>query len=535
LPKRRTRNLNRFFWLLLLFLAGAAQASAQDTTLTATVTQIAGDNAYINVGRDAGIQATDTLRVGAGGRLLGRMIVLSTASKQSVLRFVNQSFPITRGMKVEITFTRRSAAIETTPAEVIAEAPAPEKVPVTTSARAPDKKRRQAVRVDGRATLGLSLLSSETRPIGSDFAPVGRQFATPSLNLNVTVRNLPSQTRLHASMRAEHRGSSVASILPERSMRTYQLSLQKDLSFGEMQFGRFYNNLTPHGGYWDGGSFLIGSRNAGMGVAAGFMPEQANEGFTTDFPRISGFAQYRTPAGKPWRYRAAVSYHEVHPTAIYLDHRFSEFSQEFDWGAFSIDQDIAIDQNPLTKDLVVSQFQIDPRVRLTDQIQLRGRYSLRQPYRMYSTVTPFSTRRDQIGAGFTVRGGDASFGGEYATRYTEGAYDSRTIIVYGATPFFQPLNLSLNANGSRWTSDFGEALYAAAGLTKGFGGGNVRLEYAFYRTTTANQTDPIDAHRYSASASVPLGRTLYWNARVTLQQSRFLSSVSGQTSLQIRF
>ncbi len=522
--------------LLIALLAVATRASAQDTTLVATVTQIAGDNAYINVGRDAGIQATDTLRVGAGGRLLGRMIVISTASKQSVLRFASQSFPITRGMRVEITFTRASsAATETTLAEPVAEAPAQGAVPRKTPARAPDRPRRQTIRVDGRATLGLSLLSSETQPIGTDVGPVGRQFATPSLNLNVTVRNLPSQTRLHASLRAEHRSSSVASLLPARSMRTYQLSLQKDLSFGQMQFGRFYNSLTPHGGYWDGGSFLIGSRNAGLGVAAGFMPEQANEGFTTDFPRISGFAHIRTPGGKPWRYRAAISYHEVHPTALYLDHRFSEFSQEFEWGAFSIDQDIAIDQNPLTKNLIVSQFQIDPRVRLTDRIQLRGRYSVRQPYRMYSTVTPFSTRRDQIGAGVSIRSGDASFGGEYATRYTEGAYDSRTIVLYGTSPYFQPVNLSLNANTSWWMSDFGEAIYAAAGLTKSFGAGNVRLEYGFYRTTTANQTDPIDAHRYSVSTSLPIGKSLYWNARVSLQQSAFLSSISGQTSLQIRF
>ncbi|MEZ4699292.1 MAG: hypothetical protein R2834_03095 [Rhodothermales bacterium] len=530
----------RFRKLLLLLLcvqAGVASVFAQDTTLTATITHIAGDNAYINVGRADGVQPADTLQILAAGRMLGRMVVISTSSRQSILGFVSQSFPLTRGMKIDVTFTRSAQPGEGAPAEApppVAEA-TPQPVTRTIKKPTPPRRDSRRVRVDGRIMLSMSMLSSETQSLNTDLAPVSRQFATPSINVNATVRNLPSNARIQANVRSEYRSSSSSSLVPERSVRAYQLNLQKSLSFGEMQFGRFYNNFTPHGGYWDGGSFLLGSRKAGVGVTVGFMPERSNEGFTTDFPRISGFAQYRTPSGKPFTYRVAASYHEVHPTALYLDHKFGEFTQEFDWKKLSVDQDIQIDQDPLTQNMVVTLFQLDSRYKVTDQLQVRSRYYLRQPYRMYSTVSPISTRRDQIGVGFNLRRGEGSIGGEYSNRYTEGAYDSRSILMYANTPFIQPLNISISANASLWSSSFGEALYASAGLMRSFGSGNGRVEYAFYRTTTTNQDSAIDVHRVSFSTSLPLSKAFFWNARVSFQQSRYLSSVSGQTSLQIRF
>jgi hypothetical protein len=517
------------FWIQ----AGAGAAFGQDTTLTATVVQVAGENVYLNIGRADGVLPRDTLGIGAAGRTLGRMVAISTSSRQSILAFASTPFPLTRGMTVDVAFRKRTPP-RTPPAP--AETPEPTRPPTVLAARksSPARPAGQRVRVDGRITLALSMLHSETQSLSAELEPVGRRFATPSLNLNATVRNLPSNTRLHANIRTEYRSQTTPTLLPQKSVRTYQLSLQKTLSFGEMQFGRFYNGFTAHGGYWDGASLLLGSRRAGAGVTVGFMPEQANEGFTTEFPRVSGFLHFRTPAKQHVAYRVSASYHEVHPTALYLDHRFGEFMQQLDWRALSIDQDIQIDQDPLTNHLVITQFQLDARVRVTEGLQLKTRYFIRQPYRMYSTVSPISARRDQIGIGFQIRKNEGSIGGEFSNRYTEGAFDSRTLLLYGNTPFIQPISLSLTGNASYWTSTFGDALYASAGLMQAFRSGHTRIDYAFYRTTAANQENPIDVHRVSLSTSLPIGRALFWNARISLQQSHYLRSASGQTSLQVR-
>ncbi len=509
---------------------------AQDTTLTVTVTQIAGQNVYLNAGANDGITTNDTLRVESNGQMVGRFRVVSAASKQSVVAFADAPFPVTRGSILTVYFVKRDTdtpqIADAPPPEPEAAAPPPERTsrPIT-----PRRRPANRVKVLGRLLLNFSLLDSETIPQAAGVDPIQRTFITPSLNINTTVSNLPSGVRLHLHMRSEYRHSSQTTLLQTNSFRTYQLNVEKRFSFGEMQFGRFYDRSTPFGGYWDGGTFMIGSRKMGFGGAVGFMPDRANEGFSMQFPRFAGFAHYQTPSGNDIRYRAGISYQEVHPTADYLNHRYAGIMQEIGLGPISLDQDLQFDQDPTSQNWVVSQFQANTRFKVNQHITLRGRYTIRQPYRLYSLGNPISIRRDQVGGGVNFRMLGYSVGADYRARYTRGDYESRTYTVYFSSPELQPLGMSFSASGNHWESDFGTALFVNGGVSKSFNASMLRFDYGFYRSTNANQINPIDLHRFSLSTTIPFTKKLYWNARGSLQPSPYLRSISLNTSLQIRF
>lgn len=523
--------------LTILLISIAQLAKAQDTTLTVTVTHIAGSNVYLNAGTNDGLSKGDTLRVHSGPELLGRVFIESAASQQSVVAFIDNTFSITRGTRLTVTFSKGPAistpVLEATPAakeESILSSPSPR----IAKRKASSGKGR--VRVQGRLLMNFSLLNSETTPQTEGLSATTRTFITPSINLNTTVSNLPSDVKLRLNIRSDYRYNSTTSLSRTNSFRAYQLSLEKNLPFGHLQLGRFYNRLIAAGGYWDGMSFLYGSRKKGIGLSIGFLPDRSNEGFTTQFPRFSGFAHYETTrrSEKP-HYRIAVSFHEIQPSSQYQTHKYFGAEQSLNWGPLTLNQDVQLDQEPATGTWIASLFQTHTRVSITKWLDIRGRLTLRQPYRMYSLLSPLSTRREHIQGGLNARFSGASIGANYSARFTQGTYESRTYVAYFNTPVVQPVQLSFFGSGSHWESDFGTALYVNSGLTKSVGAYLFRFDYGFYRSTNNNQVEPIDLHRFTFSATLPFSSKFYFNLRGSLQQSQYLNSLSMNSSLQYRF
>ena len=523
-------------WLILLLtiLQPYAAAMAQDTTVTVTVTHIAGDNVYIDAGASSGISVRDTLNVLEANRAVGKMLVVNTASNQSVLAFAGRTFPVTRGKRMIIAFRKRDLSVGevNTVTAVPQEAPAERIFERPASAKSSSAGR---VRLTGRLLVSLSILDSETLPQIEGAQSISRTFITPAINLNTTISNLPSNARIRVHIRSDYRHSSLSSLSPSYSFRTYQLSIEKTFDVGTVQFGRFYDRSTSMGGYWDGLSFMLGSRKKGLGAAFGFMPDRSNEGFTTLFPRFSGFARIERGSSKTVRYRASAAYHEIRPdvTTNYMQHRYAGFDHDLTWGPIFFNQDIQFDRDPTTNNWVVSQLRTDTRILIAEGLSLRGRYSIRQPYRILTLGNPLSTRRDQLGGGISYNKFGGSIGGDYRTQFTRGTYSSRSITAYFATPMVSGFSISGSTN--HWKSDFGTALYLSGAISKMIDAMQFRIDYGFYRSTNANQNAPIDLHRYSISASVPILNRLYWNARTSFQQSEYLRSLSMNTSLQIRF
>ena len=280
---------------------------------------------------------------------------------------------------------------------------------------------------------------------------------------------------------------------------------------------------------------MAGSKRSGAGASIGFMPDRANSGISTQFPRFAFFAHYETPRKAPLTYRVSAAYNEIQPASIFLNHRFVGVEQRVAYGGFVLAQDLQLDQDPVSRSWLVSNFQINARVKLIKQVQLRGRYAIRQPYRLYNIDQPFLNRRDQYGGGVALQLGVISMGANYTSRLLNQQYAGRTVSGYFNTQPLTRFALSVSGTANHWLSDFGSASFVNGGLARHFGKAYTRLDYGFYRSESPNVADPIDMHRLSMSATIPFNQSLYWSVRGSYSESRFLRSFSMFTSLQVRF
>lgn len=522
--------------LLLLVCVGrmyAQEGPAPVTApITATVTQLAGQHVYLNVGSEQGVVKGDTLRISTERSLL----VISNGRKQSVCAFSGAPFPVTRGMQLVFVVSRSGLPLEEVTSEEPVVAEAVSSIMEEGAPAAPVRQRvKRKIAVEGRLLLNFAYLQSETSTRSTAAGTISRRYATPSLNLNATVKNLPSDMRLNVHVRTDYRYQSRNPIAPEQLMRTYRLNLEKTFAFGQIQAGRFYNRYTQRGGYWDGLSFMAGTRRKGIGASVGFMPDRSNAGFTTQFPRFALFAHYETPRKKAFTYRVAAAYNEIQPSSVFLSHRYLGLEQRLQYDVFSLSQDLQVDQDPVSQAWVVSNLQINGRVKLGQHVSLRGRYALRQPYRLYNIDQPFLNRRDQYTAGVGIQLGQVSFGANYTTRFLNQDQAGETLSGYFNTRPLTRLGLSFSATANRWTSDFGSALFANGGVARQFGKIYTRLDYGFYQSRSPNLDTPIDMHRFSLASTIPFSKSLYWSLRGSVNESRFLRSYSVNTSLQVRF
>ena len=496
-------------------------------------------NVYLDGGSDQGIAKGDTLVLNSDAQR--SFLVIAAARKQSIVQFAGDAFPVTRGQLLMVRVVKGNETTESVPdTDVEEEGIAQEQgsimdqpVAVRTEPRRP--RSRSKVEIDGRLILDFSALQSSTRVRSSTVPAASRLYLTPTVNLSTTVRNLPSGMKMHIHLRSDYRYQSRNPIAPNNSFRAYQLSLEKPLPFGTVRFGRFYNRMTQRGGYWDGVSFLYGTRRRGIGGSVGFMPERSNEGFSTQFPRYALFAHYQTDRSKTVSYRGAIAYNEIQPTSDLMKHQYASLEQRIDVSILSLRQDIQVDYNPLSQQWMVSHLRLGGRLSLGRDVDLTGTYTIRQPYRMTNLLNPFMSRRDQYRAGISLHKPLFSVGSSYTRRFLNQSYEGQTVTGYFNTRPITPLALSFTGSASRWESQFGDALYLNGGIAKRLNKIYVRADYAFYRTSSPNVANRIDMHRITLTTSVPFSQRLYWTMRASAQQSQFTEALSLQTSLQIRF
>src|SRR5690606_23891626 len=154
------------------------------------VTYIAGQNAYLDAGTDAGLAADDTLTALREERRLGRLRVVSATAARAVVGFVGAPFPLTLGDR--LVLVKEAAAPE--PAPPVAEAPPPAAPDRPSLLEPPPSGDRSSValqpEVSGRLQIGVDGLSSSTRAVegGPAFA---RMYARPFAALRAAVDGLP--------------------------------------------------------------------------------------------------------------------------------------------------------------------------------------------------------------------------------------------------------------------------------------------------------------------------------------------------------
>ncbi len=500
----------------------AAGAQAQEQGLRAVIEQIAGSDVYLSVGSDAGLAASDTVQVyrDADGEYLGALRVVAVSATRSVVTFLDRPFPLTRGVVVQLRFTAAPAPV----AAPVAEATAPTSLPVA----------RSGPRVRGRFSLDFNGMQSITRWVSNVEERAERRFVTPSMSLRLVATQLPGGFTFETTGRATYRYSDPAIVQPDLSVRVYQLSIAKEFDNAPIQFrlGRFYNPYELYSGYWDGALLRVGGRGFGVGVVAGFQPDRANEGPSTDLPKYTAFADYSLGRGAV-RYSGDLSVHQVKPKGDLLDHTFAGWSQALRVGAVRLTSDLQVDRDPELSEWKITRARVTGAIPVARGFTLNGRYAHDRPYYLFRTTDLLPFARDQVGGGFDYFGGNASFRVDVTANQFEGGDWS---MAYGGSVGLQRtgiLGLGLNVGGTYWTLNNTTALQAFGDLTRRFGRVDVRGSYQFYRTAW----DPRTAvtHTGALSLVVPLGARVYTMLQARTQQGANLVSNSIQFSLWTSF
>ena len=498
------------------------RAEAQDQGLRAVIEQIAGSDVYLSVGSEAGLAASDTVQAyrDGDGEYLGALRVVAVSATRSVVTFLERPFPLTRGTVLQLRFTAAPTAAAAPAATAVAPTPRP--------------AARNGPRVRGRLSLDFNGMQSTTTWMSNVEERVERRFATPSVSLRLTATQLPGGFTFETTGRATYRYSDPAIVQPDLSVRVYQVSIAKEFDNAPIQFrlGRFYNPYELYSGYWDGALLRVGGRGFGVGVVAGFQPDRANEGPSTDLPKYTAFADYALGRGTV-RYTGDLSFHQVKPKGEFLDHTFAGWSQALRVGGFRLTSDLQVDRDPELSEWKLSRARVTGAVPLARGFTLNGRYSHDRPYFLFRTTDLLPFARDQVGGGFDWFGGNASFRADVtANRFDQGGWS----MSYGGSFGFQRtgiLGLGLNAGGTYWTLDTGAALQAFGDLTRRFGRVDVRGSYQFYRTAWDPTT--VVTHTGALSLTVPLGARVYTMLQARTQQGANLVSNSIQFSLWTSF
>lgn len=502
----------RYLALLLLALLPGALAG-QDSTVTATVTQIAGQDVYVNAGSDAGLRAGDTITVrrAATGPVLGRMTVSAATGSRALLGFLDAPFPLTRGDDLFLGLH-----------DVAEPAAAPARPARVADTRPPRTMSNGAI-LHGRLLLDVDGNRSTTRGFGSDPQSTSREYATPSASLRLQVTRLPGNMELSTDVRARYRYTSSDIISPATAVRVYEASLTKRFpAAGVMvRAGRFYDPYEYFSGYWDGVMVHAGDEGFGLAALAGFEPKRGNEGFSADVPKASLVAHASRIRGRSG-IRTDVSVHRVMPRDSSPDHTFAGWSQVVWTGRLSFSHNLQVDRNPASGNWNVTRLLTRLALPLGPSLTVHGGYSIQQPYQLGTTFGAIPFRRDRASGGFDVRLSGASIGADVTTGRQEGLEDTWS---YSGSVYRAPRGLhgiGLGLTGTRWTGGTSEGLLIAPSLDRQFGRLTLRAGYQYSRTDFGVLS--LTTHAADLGSTVPLGPRTGLTLRARWQSGQLSST-----------
>ncbi len=510
--------------LCLLTTLGGIRTHAQDNQLEVLVEQIAGSNIYLRAGTDDGIAANDTLVVldNTGERRIGALIVSGVTASRSVVAFLADPFPITRGTMLRLL-------IGPIP-EIQAEEPEPRVAPAGTDA--PSLK--EGPTVSGRISIQLNTLGSTTNWVSNEDVSFNRRFTTPALLLRLNVRDLPGGFEFNSNVRGAYRHSPDDIVQPAHSMRVYQASVRKlfnDVPV-QVQFGRFYNRYENYSGYWDGMLLRYGTESFGAGFVAGFEPRRINEGVSTDVPKYTAFVDV-SHHGERFGYYADVSFHRQLPRDDMPSQTSVGWSQQLTSGRTRVGTDMQVHRDPENETWALTRLHANGSVAVSRKVSVLGRFAFDKPNYLFQAFETFSYEREQAEVG--IRYWDRA--GSVSARVTANRVNQGDLS-YSLTSSFnivktQFLELGFLGAGTVWMFEDQRVFNLAAGVNRVFGRVQSRGSYRFYRTVGLNTT--LQSHTLDAALVFPLGNRIYSMLTGRLQNGNNQSSNSMFVSLWTSF
>ncbi len=478
MPPRREEELKRV--LNLAFLVWLAPSLQAQDSASALISQIAGQHLYLDLSIELAPGDTLVLHDGASPEHL--LVVVASDSTRAVATFAGQPFALTRG--VSLSFTVRPGA-----AVVDQQRPAgPTPYQQASSGHRP---RAKPVLVSGRLLLTMDGQRTRTEGLGADPEVVEREFATPVAALRLGLAQLPGGMELDANLSASHRYVSGDLIQPQTLVRVYQLSLTKSFASLPLMFrlGRFYNPYERFSGYWDGGLVYLGGSGIGGGLAAGFEPQRANDGFSSSFPKAALFLKASGRAGATG-FRSDLSLHRVFARDTTPAHTFAGWSVTGYSGRAYLNTSLQVDRNPESNRLAVTRLLASLELPAGRTLTLRAGLSRRQPYLLGPAIQVMPFRRDRLSGGLVYRNRALSLGAELAWSQQDGL---NSLMSYSGNLRVYRLiaGLGLSLSGSHWTaSGPGERGYLLSLRgDRDLGQFDARAGYQYYRSEFAGVTD----------------------------------------------
>jgi len=509
-------------------LAAVHELDAQEATRTRVVVgQIAGATVYVDAGTEAGVITGDTLTVArdAAGPMIGRMIVLSAASRTAVLTFADDPFAITRGETLLLASPSIAAAREQARTAQASSAAAPKRPAYARSA----PPRVVGPQVRGRISFDVDVAQSSTRYGSGPGQTADQTNTTPAVRIQTTVTELPGGLTMDFSARGSYRQSTSTSFASPTSIRLYSASIQKDFDRAPVLFraGRFYNRYESYSGYWDGAMLRAGGRRAGIGVIGGFQPNRADQGFSTDLPKLTAFADFRVRKGNA-SYSGDVSAHRVQPTNGLPDHTFFGLSQRARFDRIRLSQELQVDRDPTSQAWEITRFYLQSSVRVSKTVDLRASVSRRRPYRLWDSVSVISYARDRVSGGLNVRAGRATVGVDVAANRDENGQIGPSYSAHLFIPRVGPV--ALTGSASYWKGVDYKVVSLAPGVA--FTRGRTRIDAGYRYNQSDYGARGFLTHSIVAGLSVGLSRGLRYNIRTSTQwgsgvhSNRFYSGIS---------
>lgn len=501
-------------WVFLPTSATAQEAAADE--LAADVVGIAGEDFYLSLGTDDGLWTGAELEVRPADedRVLGRVRVRQASSNRSVVGFVGEPFAVTRGTRLRVRPVGPPAA------EGEAEEPAANAAP----GRRPPRAGYERPRPGGIETHGSLGVSFDARKSTTEWDEVGlpptdRTFTTPETWLNLRATGLPGGFRLRLNARATYRGSSDDLVEPAGLVRVTSAQLTNSYGVFDVGLGRTYNPYDVSSGYFDG-VYVHAGRDVGAGVAAGFEPERADAGISTDVPKFSAFADVSTRSSAVG-YRGVVSATAVRPKSSTgrVDRTYANLRQTLRVGRVRLGQSLQVDRDAGAASWGVSKLLVDATAGLGGGVTLRARYSHRRPVNDYDVgeFQPYSRNLGTLGATYARSG--AWFGVD-AGFHDSDSEASTGFMVTGRAGYRASSGPGFDVSAGYWDGDRASTLSVRPGLSHTFGAAIARAWYAYYRTDEplAVQT----THTVGASVAAPLADRVRFSVSGRLQRGSIL-------------
>jgi hypothetical protein len=493
-------------WAALFF--STAPVWAQAPTRTPVVVDYVGvEGVYIAIGTEDGLAAGDTLDVFAGLEAnlpTGRLVLVSVTRRRSVARSVVPGFEATAGEVIYLDLGVVAARPEPTPPQ--RQRPSAPEAGVPATAPRPSS-------ISGRLSLDVDLRETRTSWTGELFGDTRRRFATPTTRLSMTARDLPGGLEIRTSLRASYRYADQPFAAPATSVRAYELSVVKrfDEAPLELRLGRFRNPYEGFGSYWDGALVRVGRRmGPGIGLVAGFEPNRSNEGFSSEIPKVAGFADFAA-RGRGWRYDTDVSMHLSRPDG-FAKRRHVGWNQRFTLGRLSLSHRLRYDATADTIGWHLSELRIRSGLRLGGPVRLRGTYDRARPGALAPFGSPGSSVREEASAGVALFGNVGSMGLDVGSMRWGDDEWGRSI---AGSVSARARGALISVATRYWTRS--ESRSVSVHPSVGFALGAVRLRLGYGRYDTESLGRALATHSADVQASTEVGRTVSVRVRAQRQ------------------